>query len=534
MALSISQGVVLKNAKNNFRVTLAHTGMGIWPDAIDRKNRNVRIFIVSTLMTVLVMAFPCGEAKAGSGVVLSLSFEEGEGDVAKDVSPYGNDGFLRQHVHAGAPPERAPRSGPQWEDGKFGKALRFDGVDDYVAIRHSKSLDITDSITIAAWVKLSRWEGQSGMCYLVTKGPLTKTGAYRLGALRNGSFFINIKLPGGPSFGRTVSAKPDFGHACDGEWHHVAGTFDGLHLRLYIDGEEKASKEIATEKRQIISSRHPLAIGGWGYTQYRMAEGAIDEVKIYNVALTEQEILTDMFGGKVMFGGRVIVESTTVNPSEQFTVDISAHLKENLLRGFTFKLTFDPDVLEAISVKEGSLLSGEGRGATSWETPTLDNTNGVIRNIGCRRTGKEGVGDAGVLARVTFRAKETGSTDLTCQDLRLLSPTGKEIQVPVQPGLIDVYVHGSISGVVVDAATEKPVKRAKVEFSKEGFTLGGLFTYCAEDGTYILNGVPVGKFDVTVTKEGFLPQTILKVPIEQGKTAQDIRIKLTSLRDFGR
>ena len=88
--------------------------------------------------------------------------------------------------------------------------------------------------------------------------------------------------------------------------------------------------------------------------------------------------------------------------------------------------------------------------------------------------------------------------------------------------------------MVVDAVTEKPVKRAKVEFSKDRFTLSGLFTYSAEDGTYILNGVPVGKFDVTVTKEGFLPQTILKVPIEHGKTAQEIRIKLTSLRDLSR
>jgi len=192
--------------------------MGIWLDAIERRKIKMRVIVVYTLITVLVMAFSFGEALAydRNNVMLALPFDEGEGNVTKDLSPFGNDGGLRQ--------------GPQWVEGKFGKALRFDGVDDYVVIPHSKSFDITDSITIAAWVKLSGSEEQNGIGYIVTKGPLFRSGIYRLYANTNGTFGMNVKRHGDPrrEGGPSVAAKPDFGHSFDGEWHHVAGTFDGI------------------------------------------------------------------------------------------------------------------------------------------------------------------------------------------------------------------------------------------------------------------------------------------------------------------
>ena len=471
----------------------------------------MRVIVVYTLITVLVMAFSFGEALAydRNNVMLALPFDEGEGNVTKDLSPFGNDGGLRQ--------------GPQWVEGKFGKALRFDGVDDYVVIPHSKSFDITDSITIAAWVKLSGSEEQNGIGYIVTKGPLFRSGIYRLYANTNGTFGMNVKRHGDPrrEGGPSVAAKPDFGHSFDGEWHHVAGTFDGISLKLYIDGEEKARKEITTGNRKIISKDYDVAIGGWGYRKYRMVEGVIDEVRIYNVALTQQEILTDMFGE------RVIVESKAVNPSEQFTIDISAHLKENLLHRFSFDLTFDPDVLEVISVKEGSLLGRDGIDATSWQTPTIDNKSGVISKIRCSRTGEESVGDAGVLAIVTFEALDMGSADLTLQNLHLLSPVGEEMKASVSKGSVDVYSHGSTSGVVLDSASKKPIKGAKVEVSKNNFTFG-LSAYSGDDGTYTIEGIPVGNFDVTASKADYLSETISDVHIEQGKNTPNINIKITS------
>jgi hypothetical protein len=65
-------------------------------------------------------------------------FDEGSGDVVRDISGNGNDGKLQGN--------------PEWADGRFGKALDFNGSTDYVDVPHSDSLSITGDITIVAWI----------------------------------------------------------------------------------------------------------------------------------------------------------------------------------------------------------------------------------------------------------------------------------------------------------------------------------------------------------------------------------------------
>ena len=66
-------------------------------------------------------------------------FDDGAGDVTNDSSGKGNDG----EIH-----------GAQWVGGKFGEALEFNGVSDYVDCGNDASLNITDEITVAAWIKI--------------------------------------------------------------------------------------------------------------------------------------------------------------------------------------------------------------------------------------------------------------------------------------------------------------------------------------------------------------------------------------------
>ena len=467
----------------------------------------MKVFVVSAILTVLVIAFSFGEALPDdrNKAVLILTFDEGEGDMAKDLSPFGNDGVLR---------------GPQWEEGKFGEALRFDGFDDYVTIPHSESLDITDSITMAAWVKLSRTQGQSGGGYIVTKGPFFSSGTYRLYANTDGTFGMNVKIF--QEYGQSIGAKPDFGNSFDGKWHHVAGTFDGTYLKLYIDGEEKAGREIMTGpggNRKIISEGYNFAVGGWGDSRYRMVDGVIDEVRIYNAALTGQEILTEMFGDRVM------VQSKVVNPHEQFTVDVSAHLKENSLRRFAFDLTFDPEVLQAASIEEGHFLSNDGFDATLWGNPQVDNEKGVIANVQCRRTREsDGPKSTRVLATVTFKANEAGGSEVGLQNLRLSGRNGGEIAAHTQVGSVDVFPNGRISGVVIDALSRKPIQGARIEAANRWFHLR-TFGYSDEDGKYVLDSVPVGYFDVTATKSEYLPITS-EAHVKPGEMTDNVDFKM--------
>ena len=331
------------------------------------------------------------------------------------------------------------------------------------------------------------------------------------------------------------------------------------------------------QSQNIISNDNHLFIG---YNTYRQEyfNGIIDEVRIWNVARTAEQIqaninttLTGQEEGLVgywnfddgtakdlsgngndgtLFGDTQIVErelpgdfipagisvifleDKIANPDDQFTVDISGHLAEKLPEGakrsfhcFSFDLTFDPDLLRAVRVKEGYLLNCEGVDATFWQTPMLDNKNGIISNIRCSRTGEEGVRKKDTLATVIFEACDMGYTCLNIQNLHLLSPMEEEINASTIKGKIKVYPHGNISGMVLDEESREPVKDARVEIWKDYFAFG-LQTYSADDGTYTINGVPAGDFDVTASRYDYLAGTILKVHVEGGKNTRDINIKI--------
>ena len=80
------------------------------------------------------------------------------------------------------------------------------------------------------------------------------------------------------------------GNILDGEWHFLAGTWDGKTIKLYIDGELSSELECAGK---LVPNNDPLYIGARGGTQ-RFLNGAMDEIKMYNYALTEGELRDDM------------------------------------------------------------------------------------------------------------------------------------------------------------------------------------------------------------------------------------------------
>ena len=80
------------------------------------------------------------------GLVGYWSFDEGSGQNVYDAAGYGNDGTLASSTDSSD-------EDPTWETGKVGGALEFDGVDDYVKIPDSSSLDIAEVITIEVWIK---------------------------------------------------------------------------------------------------------------------------------------------------------------------------------------------------------------------------------------------------------------------------------------------------------------------------------------------------------------------------------------------
>lgn len=200
-----------------------------------------------------------------SGPVAAFGFEDGGSD-ADDDSGHGHDGDIE---------------GANWtSQGKYGDALSFDGTNDWVTIDGSPLLNLTTGMTLEAWVFPTTTTG--------VRDILIKEGAggdiYNLYA-RNwqGLPEVNAAI-GGANQTANGSAIPA------NVWTHVAGTYDGSVLRLFINGTQVDTTPIAGT---IATSGGPLRIGGnslWG----EFFQGRIDEVRIYNRALTPAEIQADM------------------------------------------------------------------------------------------------------------------------------------------------------------------------------------------------------------------------------------------------
>lgn len=205
-----------------------------------------------------------------SGLVAAWGFEEGSGSTVADGSGNANNGTI---------------SGASWTTaGKYGNALNFDGTNDSVGVADSNSLDLTTAMTLSAWVKPDAISGKWQDLIFKERG---SSGSYGLDADGPGTSRPSVAFA--RADGVYVMTGPTALTA--GQWAHVAGTWDGQNLKLYVNG---TLVRTVARTGPILTSSDPLRIGGtavFGGNQY--VDGTIDEVRVYNRALTAQEVQAD-------------------------------------------------------------------------------------------------------------------------------------------------------------------------------------------------------------------------------------------------
>lgn len=219
----------------------------------------ITITITLFLASMLSMAFMAPVVAApDSGLVGRWHFDEGAGNIAHDSSGYHNDGTVY---------------GASWTSGRFGKALSFDGVDDYVEVPNSHSLDL-DRVTLEAWIYVTT----NTVGTIVRKGPTYSDRVYGLdigyAGVRKLFGFVVLGSTSGPAltaYGSTSLAT--------NMWHHVAMVYDGTKVRIYADGA--LDGESSTQTGMISDNLQPLRIGAYP----GQFQGKIDEVRVWNQAL---------------------------------------------------------------------------------------------------------------------------------------------------------------------------------------------------------------------------------------------------------
>ena len=178
---------------------------------------------------------------------------------------------------------------PTYGSGVFGQGISLDGEGDYVDCGNESSFNLTNQLTVAAWIRVNEFDKKYQT--IISKGD----GSWRLaraGASNNIEFACNgtasTKWSGWGEVPWAVSATIDVN---DGKWHHIAGVFDGSGLYLYIDGLLEAAKGAA---KSIDISNHNVCIGANAQVPGREWNGLIDDVCIYNYALSQAEIVSIM------------------------------------------------------------------------------------------------------------------------------------------------------------------------------------------------------------------------------------------------
>jgi hypothetical protein len=176
------------------------------------------------------------------------------------------------------------QNGATFAVGKVDQAFSFDGIDDVLEVNDDPSLKPANAITVDAWIY---WRGpQANYNRILTKRRVTSVGgiSYHLVIVGN-KLFWGINVSGGiTGSAENVSDSNDFP---TNTWHHVVGTYDGASLRLYIDGIQVASR---AQSGSIAYDTEPLVIGWYDSNFGEYFDGLIDEVEIFNRALSAAEI----------------------------------------------------------------------------------------------------------------------------------------------------------------------------------------------------------------------------------------------------
>ncbi len=215
------------------------------------------MLIKSVLFVWLALCFSSLGIAEEQGLVAYYDFNEGSELIAHDRSGNKNDGKI---------------IGATWVKGRYGTALEFDGINDYVDCGEKPSFDVKNVVTLEAWVLPTK--APSGEPAIVGK----KISRYALTYYKNGNCYFYISAGVNHCVAR---------HLAVGVWHHIVATFDGTTMNLYVDGDLKDTR---TSLYKTIDSRGGNLFIGKRDNDYFC--GIIDEVRIYNRTLSEEEIQT--------------------------------------------------------------------------------------------------------------------------------------------------------------------------------------------------------------------------------------------------
>jgi hypothetical protein len=319
-----------------------------------------KMAFLTCLTVVFGLSFTNQAAAQDPNLLGWWKLDEKSGNIAYDSSIYGNHGNLIQT-------DGTPIGVPQWVYGYAGGALWLDGVDDYVEVPHSETLWPDTEVTLMAWINTPRYTGAEASAWsnyqaIITKGNDPRMCSLYITTDDDGRGVLHL------SVGETFTGSTSIASVPLNEWVHVcAEVINGGHL-YYFNGEPSNPADEAGQGSVIAYGEEALRIGN--APENNSFLGKIDDVRIYNGALSQEEIQLIMISG-------LSSAATLPNPdnaAQEVVRDTSLTWKEgqysdthNVYFGTDFN-----DVSEASISDPRSVLVAENYTDTKFEFPEAD------------------------------------------------------------------------------------------------------------------------------------------------------------------
>lgn len=225
--------------------------------------------ILIALVVLLALAATASLVWASGGLVSYWPFDEGSGTMAFDAIN-GNDGTI---------------NGATYVPGKFGTALNFAATGDLVTVLNDPLLRPAN-VTVSAWVRNSGVP--TSYDYILAKTLDGGKASYAFYTGSSGGLYFYVS-------GATYRLSDNAGAGIwDGGWHHIAGTYDGSVVRLFVDGSEIGTANTGPSAIAYGTAvfNGDLSIGSYGNLNPALFDwrGDIDEIGFWNRALTADEV----------------------------------------------------------------------------------------------------------------------------------------------------------------------------------------------------------------------------------------------------
>ena len=245
---------------------------------------------------------------------------------------------------------------------------RFDGTNDYISLGTDAKLDITEAITLSSWVRGYSSAGDTSFFIICRDDDATHQQYFINFSYTQLSFRI---FDGGSA--QTVSYSVDLR---DDKWHHVAGTYDGSNLKLYLDGVEVATQAYSGDI-DSEGTNEPVFIGQRGDNARRFY-GDIAQAQIFNLALSATEI-KNLYSGESLpykYKGADNTHRVTSNFAAATNNQLGASVSSLSLTGGTLNATANG--YDRIGAPLSSTLEKGKLYRISWNhTNTVNGTIGI-------------------------------------------------------------------------------------------------------------------------------------------------------------